>query len=82
MIVVPAIPSARWPGRDQAVEVPRKHRRGHEAAPGLAGLTTTQVSQPTRIRETIIRGIESDDSACGADFYARGPCAPSLTPGA
>jgi len=38
-----------------------------------AGLTTTQVSQRTRIRETIIRGIEGDDySACGADFYARG----------
>ena len=38
-----------------------------------AGLTVTQVSQRTRIRETIIRGIERDDfSACGGDFYARG----------
>ena len=38
-----------------------------------AGLTLTQVSQQTRLRETIIRGIESDDySACGGDFYARG----------
>ena len=38
-----------------------------------AGLTVTQVSQRTRIRETIIRGIERDDySACGSDFYARG----------
>ncbi|HEY4461170.1 MAG TPA: RodZ domain-containing protein [Streptosporangiaceae bacterium] len=38
-----------------------------------AGLTVTQVSQRTRIRETIIRGIEQDDfSACGGDFYARG----------
>jgi cytoskeletal protein RodZ len=38
-----------------------------------AGLTITQVSQRTRIRETIIRGIEHDDfSACGGDFYARG----------
>lgn len=38
-----------------------------------AGLTTTQVSQRTRIREGIVRGIEADDfSACGADFYARG----------
>jgi cytoskeletal protein RodZ len=38
-----------------------------------AGLTITQVSQRTRIRETIIRGIErSDFSACGGDFYARG----------
>lgn len=38
-----------------------------------AGLSITQVSQQTRIRETIIRGIESDDySGCGGDFYARG----------
>jgi cytoskeletal protein RodZ len=38
-----------------------------------AGLTVTQVSQRTRIRETIIRGIEQGDfSACGGDFYARG----------
>jgi hypothetical protein len=38
-----------------------------------AGLTVTQVSQRTRIRETIIAGIEdSDYSACGGDFYARG----------
>jgi cytoskeletal protein RodZ len=38
-----------------------------------AGLTVTQVSQRTCIRETIIRGIErSDFSACGGDFYARG----------
>jgi cytoskeletal protein RodZ len=38
-----------------------------------AGLTITQVSERTCIRETIIRGIEHDDySACGGDFYARG----------
>ncbi len=38
-----------------------------------AGLTVTQVSQQTRIREAIIRGIEQDDfSSCGGDFYARG----------
>lgn len=38
-----------------------------------AGLTVTEVSQQTRIREAIIRGIEHDDySACGGDFYARG----------
>jgi hypothetical protein len=38
-----------------------------------AGMTITQVSERTRIRETIIRGIEQDDySACGGDFYARG----------
>ena len=38
-----------------------------------AGLTVAQVSQQTRIRETIISGIEADDySECGADFYVRG----------
>jgi hypothetical protein len=38
-----------------------------------AGLTVAQVSDRTRIRETIIRAIEDDDySACGGDFYARG----------
>jgi len=38
-----------------------------------AGLTVTQVSQRTCIRETIIRGIERGDfTACGGDFYARG----------
>jgi Helix-turn-helix domain len=38
-----------------------------------AGLTVTEVSQQTRIRETIIRKIEEDDYAeLGGDFYARG----------
>jgi len=38
-----------------------------------AGLTITQVSQQTRIRESIIAAIEQGDfSACGGDFYARG----------
>ena len=38
-----------------------------------AGLTITQVSQRTMIRETIIRSIEQGDfSPCGGDFYARG----------
>jgi transcriptional regulator with XRE-family HTH domain len=38
-----------------------------------AGLTVAQVSQRTRIRQTIIRAIEDDDYAsCGGDFYARG----------
>jgi cytoskeletal protein RodZ len=38
-----------------------------------AGLTVAEISQRTRIRETIIRGIERDDYAgCGGDFYARG----------
>lgn len=38
-----------------------------------AGLTITQVSQRTRIRESIIRAIEQGDfSACGGDFYTRG----------
>lgn len=38
-----------------------------------AGLTVTQVSQQTRIRESIIRSIEQGDfSPCGGNFYARG----------
>jgi hypothetical protein len=38
-----------------------------------AGLSVSQVSQKTRIREAIIRDIERDDyAACGGDFYARG----------
>lgn len=38
-----------------------------------SGLTVTEVSRQTRIRESIIRDIEADDfSACGGDFYARG----------
>lgn len=38
-----------------------------------AGLTITDVSERTRIREAIIRDIEHDDySACGGDYYARG----------
>lgn len=42
-------------------------------ARGGSGLTVAQVSQRTRIRETIIRDIERDDfSSCGGDFYARG----------
>ena len=38
-----------------------------------SGLTIAQVSQRTRIRESIIRAIEQNDfSSCGGDFYARG----------
>jgi cytoskeletal protein RodZ len=38
-----------------------------------AGLTITQVSQQTRIRESIIADIERGDfGSCGGDFYARG----------
>jgi cytoskeletal protein RodZ len=38
-----------------------------------SGLTIPQVSERTRIRETIIRAIEQNDfSSCGGDFYARG----------
>jgi cytoskeletal protein RodZ len=43
------------------------------AARRHAGLTVADVSQRTRVRETIIQGIEHDDyAACGGDFYARG----------
>jgi len=42
-------------------------------ARGQAGLSVTDVSMRTRIRETIIRDIERDEfSTCGGDFYARG----------
>ena len=38
-----------------------------------AGLTVNQVSQQTRIRESIIRDIEQGDfTSSGGDFYARG----------
>jgi cytoskeletal protein RodZ len=38
-----------------------------------AGLTVAEISKRTRIRETIIRGVEQDSySGCGGDFYARG----------
>jgi cytoskeletal protein RodZ len=44
-----------------------------EAARGRAGLTVVEVSQRTRIRQSVIEAIESDDfSDCGGDFYARG----------
>ena len=37
------------------------------------GLSVSEVSRRTRIRPTIIWGIEQDDySACGGDFYVRG----------
>jgi cytoskeletal protein RodZ len=43
------------------------------AARRRVGLTVTQVSQQTCIRETLIRAIERDDyGACGGDFYTRG----------
>lgn len=38
-----------------------------------AGLSVAEVSQRTRIRQSIIRAIERDDyEGCGGDFYARG----------
>lgn len=38
-----------------------------------AGLTVEDVAAATRLRRTLVLGIESDDfSACGGDFYARG----------
>src|SRR5215472_7819179 len=38
-----------------------------------SGLSVTEVSQRTRIRETLVKDIERDDySACGGDFYTRG----------
>jgi cytoskeletal protein RodZ len=37
------------------------------------GLTIRDISDATRVRQTLIRAIENDDfSLCGGDFYARG----------
>src|SRR5215510_3461190 len=67
---------ARAPGGSSAIKQWRRRVSIGDAlaqARSQAGLTITQVSQRTRIRETIVRGIEHDDfSACGGDFYARG----------
>src|SRR5215831_13688887 len=74
--VIMAACAPRWRAARGAVEPWRRCVSIGEAlaeARGRAGLTVAEVSQRTRIRETIIRGIESDDySACGGDFYARG----------
>lgn len=64
-----------WAGRGAIEQWRRRVSIGEvlAAARRQAGLTITQVSQRTRIRETIIREIERDDfSTCGGDFYARG----------
>jgi transcriptional regulator with XRE-family HTH domain len=38
-----------------------------------SGLSVTEVSRRTRIRETLVTNIERDDySGCGGDFYTRG----------
>jgi cytoskeletal protein RodZ len=43
------------------------------AARESAGLSVDEVAHATRIRRTLLLGIENDDfSACGGDFYARG----------
>ncbi len=71
----PVTATAPWAGRSAAGQWRRHVSIGEvlAAARRQAGLTTTRVSQRTRIRETIIRGIEEDDlAACGGDFYARG----------
>ena len=42
-------------------------------ARGAAGLSVDEVSERTRIRETVIRSIEQDDfDALGGDLYVRG----------
>jgi cytoskeleton protein RodZ len=43
------------------------------AAREQAGMTLAQVAERTRVRSTVIAGIEADDfSLCGGDVYARG----------
>ena len=58
--------------RGEAVEARVGIGEALAEARGRAGLTVTEVSLRTSIRETIIRGIEGDDySACEDDFDAR-----------
>src|SRR6266704_93833 len=66
---------ARWVARSAASQWRRGVSIGEVLAGARrqAGLTVSQVSHRTRIRETIITAIEGDDYApCGGDFYARG----------
>jgi cytoskeletal protein RodZ len=59
----------------------RVHAQGRSESVGsilaearrAAGLSISRLSARTRVRESIIYGMERDDfSACGGDFYARG----------
>jgi cytoskeletal protein RodZ len=70
-----ALPETDWPTAIEKEPRKRGANIGDALAQGRrqAGLTITQVSKRTCIRETIIRGIERGDfSGCGGDFYARG----------
>jgi len=70
-----ALPETDWPAPIEKEPRGRGVRVGDALAQARhqAGLTITQVSARTCIRETIIRGIERGDfSGCGGDFYARG----------
>ncbi len=68
-----AVPPGRVRGADRQREVTVSIGETLTVARERAGMSVAQVSERTRIRETIIRGIESDDyAACGGDFYARG----------
>ena len=70
-----ALPETDWPTAIEGEPRKRGAHIGDTLAQGRrqAGLTITQVSKRTCIRETIIRGIERGDfSGCGGDFYARG----------
>ena len=67
--------TAPWPGRYPGWLWRRIVAIGETLAEARrdAGLSLAEVSQRTRIRQTIIRAIEDDDyGACGGDFYARG----------
>ena len=49
------------------------HRPDPRRGAGARGLSVEEVAAATRIRRTLVLGIEHDDfSACGGDFYARG----------
>jgi transcriptional regulator with XRE-family HTH domain len=72
-----SLPAAPVPGAARSAM--RLRRRGVSIGETLAqareraGLTVIQVSQQTRIRQSIIADIERGDfGSCGGDFYARG----------
>ena len=60
----------RWAGRGRgrAVEAWREHRSVLATARRQAGLTITQVSERTCIREGMVRGIEADDFSAAAQI--------------
>ena len=67
--VVPGVGAARFAQGRRGVSIGKVLANARRRA----GLSVAQVSEQTRITQTIIADIEGDDySACGGDLYARG----------